>query len=80
VPALGSLDVLGQSRGANDLNVALNLELETSDAFSFYAGVGGSFWSNGNALNFSGGLRWRFGGAPKTAMAKTAPPAPPMTR
>ena len=88
VPALGSLDVLGQSRGANDLNVALNLELETSDAFSFYAGVGGSFWSNGNALNFSGGLRWRFGGAPKTASAKAGLPAqrsdqplaPPTTR
>ncbi len=64
VPALGSLDVLGQNRGANDLNVALNVELETSDQFSLYAGVGGSFWSNGNELNYGGGLRWRFGGSP----------------
>jgi hypothetical protein len=70
VPALGSLDVLGQNRGANDLNVALNVELETSDQFSLYAGVGGSFWSNGNELNYGGGLRWRFGGAPKASIAK----------
>jgi autotransporter-associated beta strand protein len=77
VPALGSLDVLGQNRGANDLNVALNVELETSDQFSLYAGVGGSFWSNGNELNYGGGLRWRFGGAPKASIAKAQaqPPA-----
>ena len=81
VPALGSVDVLGQTRGANDLNVALNVELETSDQFSLYAGVGGSFWSNGNELNYGGGLRWRFGGAPKASIAKaqsqtTAPVEP----
>jgi autotransporter-associated beta strand protein len=78
VPALGSIDVLGQNRGANDLNLALNVELETSDQFSLYAGVGGSFWSNGNELNYGGGLRWRFGGAPKSAIAKAQlqPPAP----
>ena len=75
VPALGSLDVLGQNRGANDLNVGLSLELETSDQFSLYAGVGGSFWSNGNEINYGGGLRWRFGGAPKATIAK-AQPAP----
>jgi uncharacterized protein with beta-barrel porin domain len=69
-PALGAIDVLGQNRGANDLNVALNVELETSDQFSLYAGVGGSFWSNGNELNYGGGLRWRFGGAPKTSTAE----------
>jgi autotransporter-associated beta strand protein len=76
VPALGSLDVLGQNRGANDLNVALNVELETSDQFSLYAGVGGSFWSNGNELNYGGGLRWRFGGAPKAVIAKAQPQPP----
>jgi hypothetical protein len=68
---------LVQNRGGNDLNVALNVERETSDHFSFYAGVGGSFWSNGNALNFSGGLRWRFSGAPKSSIAKAGPPAQP---
>ncbi|MCP9777765.1 MULTISPECIES: autotransporter domain-containing protein [unclassified Cyanobium] len=78
VPALGSLDVLGQNRGANDLNVGLSVELETSDQFSLYAGVGGSFWSNGNEINYGGGLRWRFGGAPKATIAK-AQPAPAST-
>jgi hypothetical protein len=63
VPVLGSMNVLGQNRGANDLNLALNLELETSEVLSLYAGVGGSFWSNGNELNYGAGLRWRFGGA-----------------
>ena len=76
VPALGSVDVLGQNRGADDLNVALNLELETSDQFSLYAGVGGSFWSNGNELSYGAGLRWRFGGAPRAAAAQTQPLAP----
>ena len=79
VPALGSLDVLGQNRGANDLNVGLSLELETSDQFSLYAGVGGSFWSNGNEINYGGGLRWRFGGAPKATVAK-APLDQPTTQ
>lgn len=81
VPALGSLDVLGQNRGANDLNVGLSVELETSEQFSLYAGVGGSFWSNGNELNYGGGLRWRFGGAPKATVAKAAvtDSAQPMT-
>lgn len=60
----GSLDVLGQNRGANALDVALSLELEASETFSLYVDVGGSFWSNGNELNYGGGIRWRFGGAP----------------
>ncbi|MFM8260614.1 MAG: autotransporter domain-containing protein [Vulcanococcus sp.] len=77
VPALGSLDVLGQNRGANDLNVGLSVELETSDQLSLYAGVGGSFWSNGNEINYGGGLRWRFGGAPKATVAKALPPSAP---
>ena len=77
VPALGSLDVLGQNRGANDLNVGLSVELETSEQFSLYAGVGGSFWSNGHELNYGGGIRWRFGGAPKAAIAKAPPVAAP---
>lgn len=76
VPALGSLDVLGQNRGADDLNVALNLELETSDQFSLYAGVGGAFWSNGNELSYGAGLRWRFGGPPRAAVAQAQPSTP----
>ena len=78
VPALWSIDVLWQNRGANDLNVALNVELETSDQFSLYAGVGGSFRSNVNEISYGGGLRWRFGGAPRAAVAKRVPAeAPP---
>jgi autotransporter-associated beta strand protein len=75
VPALGSLDVLGQNRGANDLNVDLSVELETSEQFSLYAGIGGSFWSNGNELNYGGGVRWRFGGAPSRSIAQSQPAA-----
>jgi outer membrane autotransporter protein len=77
VPALGPIDVLRQNRGANDLNVALNVELETSDQFSLYAGVGGSFRSNVNELSYGGGLRWRFGGAPHAAVAKGGAAAAP---
>jgi hypothetical protein len=60
VPALGSVDVQGQNRGANAVDVALNLELETSNQLSIYAGVGGAFWSNGTQVNYGGGLRYRW--------------------
>jgi len=62
LPALGSIQVVGQNRGANDLNVALSLELETSNQLSLYSGVAGSFLSQGSELSYGGGLRWRFGG------------------
>ncbi|WP_216912001.1 MULTISPECIES: autotransporter domain-containing protein [unclassified Synechococcus] len=79
VPALGAIDVQGQNRGADDLTVGLNVELETSDQFSLYAGVAGSFRSNVNELSYGCGLRWRFGGPPRAAVAKggtVAAPAP----
>jgi uncharacterized protein with beta-barrel porin domain len=60
VPALGSIDVLGQNRGANALDVGLSLEYETSETLSLYAGVGGAFWSNGNELSYGGGLKLRW--------------------
>ena len=60
LPALGSMDVVGQNRGANALDVGLSMEYETSDAFSLYAGVGGGFWSNGNELSYGGGLKLRW--------------------
>ena len=71
VPANGPIDLPGQNLGANDLNVALNVELETSDQFSLLAGVGGSFRSNVNALSFGGIVRWRFVGAPRAPSAPT---------
>ena len=60
VPALGSIDVLGQNRGANAVDVALSLEYESSDTLSLYGNVGGAFWSNGNELNYGAGLRLRW--------------------
>ena len=60
VPALGSVDVLGQNRGSNALDVGLSLEYETSEKLSLYAGVGGAFWSNGNELSYGGGMRLRW--------------------
>ncbi len=60
VPALGSVDVLGQNRGSNALDVGLSLEYETSEKLSLYAGVGGAFWSNGNELSYGGGIRLRW--------------------
>jgi hypothetical protein len=76
-PALGSLVVLGPNRGANNLNVTLNVELGTSDQLSIYASMGGSLWSNGNELNYCGGLRCRFGGAPRSTIAKPPVNTPP---
>lgn len=60
VPALGSIDVLGQNRGANAVDVALSLEYETSDTLSLYGNVGGAFWSNGNEVNYGAGVRVRW--------------------
>ncbi|MCP9836369.1 autotransporter outer membrane beta-barrel domain-containing protein [Cyanobium sp. N.Huapi 1H5] len=77
VPEPGSLTLLGQNRGADALDVALNLEYEASESLSLYADVGGSFWSNGNEISYGGGLRWRFGGAPGGGAPTPAPtPAP----
>lgn len=73
VPEPGSLTLLGQNRGADALDVALNVEYEASDSLSLYADVGGSFWSNGNEISYGGGLRWRFGGAPGGGGTATAP-------
>lgn len=73
VPEPGSLTLLGQNRGADALDVALNLEYEASESLSLYADVGGSFWSNGNEISYGGGLRWRFGGAPGGGAPTPAP-------
>ena len=57
LPALGSVDVLGQNRGSDDLDLALSIELETSDSISIFGNIGGSFWSNGSELSYGGGVR-----------------------
>lgn len=59
-PALGSMDVLGQNRGANAVDVALSLEYETSETLSIYGNVGSAFWSNGNEINYGAGLKLRW--------------------
>jgi outer membrane autotransporter protein len=59
-PALGSVTVLGQNRGANALDLGLSLEYESSATLSVYAGIGGAFWSNGNELSYGGGVRLRW--------------------
>ncbi|WP_186593788.1 autotransporter domain-containing protein [Synechococcus sp. RS9909] len=58
LPALGSVDVLGQNRGANALDVGLSIEIETSDSVSLYAGVNGGFWSNGTEVSYGGGVKY----------------------
>ena len=60
LPALGSVDVLGQNRGSDDLDLALSIELETSDSISIFGNFGGSFWSNGSELSYGGGVRVRW--------------------
>ena len=60
VPALGSVTVIGQNRGANALDLGLSLEYESSATLSVYAGIGGAFWSNGNELSYGGGVRLRW--------------------
>ena len=56
----GSLTLLGQNRGSNDVEVALNMEVEANRALSVYAAVGGAFWSNGSELSYGGGVRYRW--------------------
>jgi len=58
LPALGSMDVLGQNRGADALDLGLSIEIETSDSVSLYAGINGGFWSNGTEVSYGGGLKY----------------------
>ena len=58
LPALGSMDVLGQNRGADALDLGLSIEIATSDSVSLYAAVNGGFWSNGNEISYGGGLKY----------------------
>jgi len=57
VPVLGSLDVLGQNRGSDDLDVGVSFKFESGENISIYGTVAGSFWSNGREINYGGGLR-----------------------
>ena len=58
LPEAGEIDVYGQNRGSNDLDVSLGLEYEISSNTAIYSNVAGSFWSNGNELTYGGGFRY----------------------
>jgi len=54
----GDIDVFGQNRGSNDIDVSLGLEYEISSNTAIYSNVAGSFWSNGTELTYGGGFRY----------------------
>ena len=58
LPEAGEIDVYGQNRGSNDVDVSLGLEYEISSSTAIYSNVAGSFWSNGNELTYGGGFRY----------------------
>jgi len=58
LPEAGEIDVYGQNRGSNDVDVSLGLEYEISSNTAIYSNVAGSFWSNGNELTYGGGFRY----------------------
>jgi hypothetical protein len=58
LPEAGEIDVYGQNRGSNELDVSLGLEYEISSNTAIYSNVAGSFWSNGNELTYGGGFRY----------------------
>lgn len=58
LPEAGEIDVYGQNRGSNELDVSLGLEYEISSNTAIYTNVAGSFWSNGNELTYGGGFRY----------------------
>ena len=58
LPALGSIDVLGQNRGADALDLGLSIEIETADSVSLYGAINGGFWSNGTEISYGGGIKY----------------------
>lgn len=58
LPEAGEIDVYGQNRGSNDVDVSLGLEYEISSSTAIYSNVAGSFWSNGTELTYGGGFRY----------------------
>ena len=58
LPEAGDIDVFGQNRGSNDIDVSLGLEYEISSNTAIYSNVVGSFWSNGTELTYGVGFRY----------------------
>ena len=58
VPEPGSLTVLGQNRGSDQLSLSAALDLAVNDRWSFFGGAEWADWSNGTEITYGGGLRY----------------------
>ncbi len=58
VPDPGTLTVLGQNRGSDQINLSAALELSLNDRWSFFGGSEWANWSNGTETTYGGGLRY----------------------
>ena len=58
VPEPGSITVLGQNRGSDELSLSGALELAVNDRWAFFGGFEWADWSNGTEVTYGGGLRY----------------------
>ena len=58
VPEPGSLTVLGQNRGSDELSLSTALDLAVNDRWSFFGGAEWAEWNNGTEITYGGGLRY----------------------
>ena len=58
VPEPGSLTVLGQNRGSDQLSLSAALELVVNDRWTFFGGAEWADWSNGTEITYGGGVRY----------------------
>lgn len=58
VPEPGSLTVLGQNRGSDELSLSGALELAVNDRWTFFGGFEWADWSNGTEATYGGGIRY----------------------
>ena len=57
VPEPGSLTVLGQNRGSDELSLSGAIEFAVNDRWAFYGGLEWADWTNGTEITDGGGLR-----------------------
>ncbi len=58
VPEPGSLTVLGQNRGSDELSLSGALELAVNDRWALFGGFEWADWSNGTEVTYGGGFRY----------------------
>jgi len=58
VPEPGSLTVLGQNRGSDELSLSGALELTVNERWAFFGGFEWADWSNGTEVTYGGGIRY----------------------